>query len=77
MDIWSKKKKKYKAMWHYLQERNPCTSEKAKMKQIIENESNLLNKIVSKKNFHIGLGKPAGPLARYRVGMGQRNSSPV
>ena len=48
------------------------------MKQIIEieNESNLLNKIIKKKNF-IGLGWPAGPLARYRAGLGQRNSSPV
>ena len=48
------------------------------MKQIIEieNESNLLNKIIKKK-FFIRLGWPAGPLARYRVGLGQRNSSPV
>ena len=61
-------------MWHYLQERNPCTLEKAEMKQIIENESNLLNKIISNFFFHI---EPAGPLARYRAGLGQRNSSPV
>ena len=48
------------------------------MKQIIEidNESNLLNKII-KIFFFIGLGWPAGPLARYRAGLGQRNSSPV
>ena len=64
-------------MWHYLQERNPCTPEKAEIKQIIENESNLLNKIISIFFFHIGLGWPAGPLARYRAGLGQRNSSPV
>ena len=64
-------------MWHYLQERNPCTPEKAEMKQIIEKESNLLNKIISLFFFHIGLGWPAGPLARYRVRLGQRNSSPV
>ena len=64
-------------MWHYLQEKNPCTPEKAEMKQIIENESNLLNKIISNFFFHIGLGWPAGPLARYRAGLVQRNSSPV
>ena len=64
-------------MWHYLQERNPCTPEKAEMKQIIEKESNLLNKIISHFFFHIGLGWPAGPLARYRAGLGQRNSNPV
>ena len=63
-------------MWHYLQERNPCTPEKAEMKQIIEKESNLLNKIIS-FFFHIGLGWPASPLARYRAGLGQQNSSPV
>ena len=63
-------------MWHYLQERNPCTPENAEMKQIIEKESNLLNKIIS-HFFHIGLGWPTGPLARYRAGLGQRNSSPV
>ena len=60
-------------MGHYLQERNPCTPE---MKQIIEKESNLLNKIIS-HFFHIGLGWPAGPLTRYKAGLGQQNSSLV
>ena len=64
-------------MWHYLQERNPYTPEKAEMKQIIEKASNLLNKIFSYFFFHMGLGWPVGPLAQYRAGLGQRNSSPV
>ena len=50
-------------MWHYFQEINPCTPEKAEMKQIIEKESNLLNKIISYFFSHrAGLAHWPGPI---------------
>ena len=45
MDIWSKKNRNTRQCGIICKKKNPCTPEKAEMKQIIEKESNLLNKI--------------------------------